>query len=454
MTFGDNEKGRIIGHGSIGNNSSSIIENVLLVDGLKHNLLSISQLCDKGFKVIFESSHCIIKDSQNDKIIFMGHRNENVYTIDISKYEGHNRCFSSMHDESWLWHRKLGHVNMNLIAQLNKNELVRGLPKISFEKDKVCEAGQMGKQIKTSFKNKNFIFTSRLLELLHMDLFGPSRITSLGGKSYAFVIVDDFSRYTWVLFLAHKNDVFHEFSKLCRKIQNEKGFTISCIRSDHGREFENVEFESFCDEQGIEHTFSAPRTPQQNGVVERKNRTLQEMARTILHENNLPNYFWVEAVNTSCYILNRVLIRSSFDKTPYELWKNKKPNISYFKIFGSKCFILNTKDNLGKFDAKYNVGIFLGYSSYSKTYRVFNKKTMVVEESVHVVFDESNKSLERRESVNDDVGLDFSMGRLQIDDKVHQQEEEIDSKKEESLFAHPPPPQLEQGESSQELPKE
>ena len=124
-----------------------------------------------------------------------------------------------------------------------------------------------------------------------MDLFGPSRTTSLGGKSYAFVIVDDFSRYTWVLFLAHKNGVFHEFSKLCRKIQNEKGFTISCIRSDHGREFVNVEFESFCDEQGIEHTFSTLRTPQKNGVVERKNRTLQEIERTILHENNLPNYF-------------------------------------------------------------------------------------------------------------------------------------------------------------------
>ena len=137
-----------------------------------------------------------------------------------------------------------------------------------------------------------------------------------------------------------------------------------------------------------------------------------------------------------------------------ELWKNKKPNISYFKVFGSKCFILNTKDNLGKFDAKSNVGIFFGYSLSSKAYRVFNKKTMVVEESVHVVFDESNESLERRESVNDDVGLDFSMGRLQIDDKVHQQEEEIESKKEESPFAHPPPPQLEQGESSQEFPKE
>ena len=179
MTFGDNRKGRIIVHGSIGNNSSSLIENVLIVDDSKHNLLRISQLCDKGLKVIFESSHCIIKDSLNDKIIFMGHIKENVYTIDISKYEGRDRCFSSMHDESWIWHKRLGHVNMNLITQFKKNELVRGLPKISFEKDKVCEACQMRKQIKTSFKNKNFIYTSRPLELLYMDLFGPSRTTSL-----------------------------------------------------------------------------------------------------------------------------------------------------------------------------------------------------------------------------------------------------------------------------------
>ena len=123
--------------------------------------------------------------------------------------------------------------------------------------------------------------------------------------------------------------------------------------------------------------------------------------------------------------MNRVLIRPSLDKTPYELWKNKKPNISFFKVLGCKCFILNTKDNLEKLDAKSNVRIFLSYSSSSKAYKVFNKKTMVVEESIHVVFDESNDSLERRESVDDDVGLGFSMGRLQIEDEVHQQEEDL-----------------------------
>ena len=138
--------------------------------------------------------------------------------------------------------------------------------------------------------------------------------------------------------------------------------------------------------QGINHNFPALGTPQQNGLVERKNRTLQEMARTMLNDNNLPKYFWAEAISISCYVLNRILLRPILKKTPYELWKNKKPNISYFKVFRCKCFILNTKDNLGKFDAKSDVGIFLGYSTLSKAFRVFNKITMVVKESIHVIF--------------------------------------------------------------------
>ena len=234
-----------------------------------------------------------------------------------------------------------------------------------------------------------------------------------------------------------------------------KRFYRLLYRSDHGREFENVDFESFCDEYGIEYNFLAPKTPQKNEVVERKNRNLQEMSRTMFHETIFQLIFWAKAVNTSCYILNRVLIMAFLNKTPYELWINKKPNISYFKVFGIKCFILNTKDNLGKFDAKSNVGIFLSYYSSSKAYRVFNKNTMVVEEFIHVVFDGSKNSLQIRESVDDDVGLDFSMGRLQIENRVHQQEEDIYSKKEEkSSLALPPPPQLKQGESSQGLSRE
>ena len=244
--------------------------------------------------------------------------------------------------------------------------MVKGLSKLKIEFDHICDACQLGKQTRESFNSKNIVSTLRPLELLHMDLFGPTRTTSLGGKKYGLVIVDDFSRFTWILFLAHKDEAFDIFLKFHKKVSNQKIFLIVAIRSDHGTEFENRFFENFYNEQEIDHNFSAPRTPQQNDILERKNRTMEEMARTMLCEGNLPKYFWVEVVNTTCYILNRVLIRTIFKKTPYELWNERKPNISYFHVFGCKYFVLNNgKDNLGKFDTKSDESIFLGYSTSS-----------------------------------------------------------------------------------------
>ncbi|KAH9763597.1 Integrase catalytic domain-containing protein [Citrus sinensis] len=177
------------------------------------------------------------------------------------------------------------------------------------------------------------------------------------------------------------------------------------------------------------------------------NRSIQEMARTMLNENALPKYFWAEAVNTACYVLNRVLIRPNLNKTPYELWKERKPNIGYFKVFGCKCFVLNTKDNLGKFDPKSDVGIFLGYSNSSKAYRVYNKRTLVVEESMHVTFDESNPSSTEKVVVDDDAG------------EEEQEEEASNDKQEDAPHGiqdeHHEEPNVEQNEgTSQTLPKE
>ena len=126
----------------------------------------------------------------------MGNRCGNVYTIDIECASTHDKCFSALHDDGWLWHRRLGHASMDLISKLSKNDLVKGLPKISFQKDRICEACQFGKQIKISFKNKNHISTLKPLQLLHINLFGPSIYASLSDKYYTFVIVDGFSRYT------------------------------------------------------------------------------------------------------------------------------------------------------------------------------------------------------------------------------------------------------------------
>ena len=208
-----------------------------------------------------------------------------------------------------------------------------------------------------------------------------------------------------MLFLSHKLDTFSTFIKYIKKITNEKGTNIVIIRSDHGSKFDNSLFENFYNKNGIIHNFSTPRTPQQNGMVERKNRTLKEMACTMLCENNLLRFFWVKKINNISYILNRALVRPILKKTPYELWKDRRPNISYFYVIGCKCFIHNNnKENLGKFDARSDEEIFLGYSITSKAYRVFNKKTLVVEESIHVTIDESNlKCLDR--NIKDDENL-------------------------------------------------
>ncbi|GJW96984.1 retrovirus-related pol polyprotein from transposon TNT 1-94 [Tanacetum coccineum] len=187
-----------------------------------------------------------------------------------------------------------------------------------------------------------------------------------------------------------QNEAFNHFEILSKKIEVQKGCPIISIRTDHGREFDNeVQLGAFCDANCITRNFSAPRTPQSNRVVERKNYTLQEMSRTILNEQSIPQKFWCNVVNTSTYILNRILIRHFLGKTRYELFKGKKPFLEYFKVFGRKCFILNTKDYLTKFDLKSTEGIFLGYSPNSKAYVILNKETMRVEESLNVRFDES-----------------------------------------------------------------
>nr|GEU55125.1 retrovirus-related Pol polyprotein from transposon TNT 1-94 [Tanacetum cinerariifolium] len=168
--------------------------------------------------------------------------------------------------------------------------------------------------------------------------------------------------------------------------------------------FDSVQFGAYCDAQGITHNFSAPRTPQLNGVVEGKNRTLQEMSRTTLNEQSIPQKFWCNVVDTSTYILNRILIRPILGKPPYEIFRGRKPSLEYFKVFGSKCFTLNTKDYLTKFDPKSYEGVFLGYSLISKAYVVLNKHAMKVEESLNVTFNESPPPTNISPLVDDDVG--------------------------------------------------
>nr|GEW61083.1 retrovirus-related Pol polyprotein from transposon TNT 1-94 [Tanacetum cinerariifolium] len=269
----------------------------------------------------------------------------------------------------------------------------------------------MRKQAHASHKAKNIVSTTRCLELLHMDLFGPSAVRSYRGNRYTLVIVDDYSRYTWTRFIKDKTKAFDQLEIFSKKIQNKLGCKIVSIRTDHGREFDNeVQFREFCNANRITHNFLAPRTPQSNGVVERKNRTLQEMIRTMLNEQSLPQKFWCNAIDTSTYILNRILIRDILGKTPYELLRGRKPTLDYFRVFGSKCFILNTKDYLTKFDSKSYEGVFLGYSQNSKAYIILNNHTGKIEESLNVTFDETHPPSKSSPLVDDDLDEEEAIG--------------------------------------------
>ncbi|KAI9195124.1 hypothetical protein LWI28_011959 [Acer negundo] len=399
VTFGDGSKKRVVGKVTISIPGLPSLSNDFYVVGLKANLISISHLCDEGFSVLISKDDCSILKPDGQTLLKGIKSNDNCYCLEARVVS----CNMSKDEQIELWHERLGHMNFRDLRILDKFNAVRCFPKLGKKVKGVCGPCQQGKQTKSIHKKGKYLSTNEPLELLHMDLMGPMQTESLGGKRYIFVCVDDFSWFTWTYFLREKSETFDKFKMLCNKIQNEMNSSIKNIkriRSDHGREFENVSFETYCDSIGISHEFLAPKTPQKNGVVERKNKVLQEIARVMLLSNNVPRNLWAEAVNAACYIGNRVFLRPCTRQTSYELWKGRKPNVSYFHTFGSKCYMLNDRDQLGKFKAKSDEGIFIGYALNSRAYRVFNLKTRSVMQSSNVIFDDNRlKSSDHEEEV-------------------------------------------------------
>src|SRR5581483_5895051 len=224
---------------------------------------------------------------------------------------------------------------------------------------------------------------------IHMDLCGPVRVESLARKKYILVLVDEISPFTWLEFLQAKSDAADRIIAFIKRIQVSLGLKVKKLRGDNGTEFRNTKLQSFLEDVGISHNFSAVRTPQQNGVVERKNRTLVEAARSMMAHSSVPPSFWAEAVATACYTQNRTLIIKRTGKTAYEMIEKRKPDIKHLPVFGCKCYILNDREDLGKFDPKADESIFIGYAPHSKAYRVYNKRSQTILESANVDFSET-----------------------------------------------------------------
>ncbi|GJV75057.1 putative ribonuclease H-like domain-containing protein [Tanacetum coccineum] len=219
-------------------------------------------------------------------------------------------------------------------------------------------------------------------------------MSSLMHKKYCLVVTDDYSRFTWVFFLTTKDKTSEILKRFIKEIENLVDKKVKIIRSDNGTEFKNKVMDDFCREKSIKREYSVVRTPQQNGVVERRNRTLIEAARTMLADSKLPTTFWAEAVYTTCYVQNRVLVVKPYNKTPYEIFRGFKPALCFMRQFGCHVTILNTLDSLGKFDGKSDEGFFVGYSLSSKAFRVYNTRTKRVEENLHIGFLENKPMIE------------------------------------------------------------
>ncbi|GKB15068.1 putative ribonuclease H-like domain-containing protein, partial [Tanacetum coccineum] len=318
-------------------------------------------MCDKKNSVLFTDTGCFIlspdfKLANESQVLLKVPRKNNMYNVDMKNIilKESLTCLvaKATLDESMLWHRRLGHVNFKTINKLVKENLVRGLPTKRFENDQTYVACLKGKQHKASCKSKIQNSISQPLFMLHMDLFGPTFVSSLMNKKYYLVVTDDYSRFTWVFFLASKDETSGILKNFITQIENLVDKKVKIIRCDNGTEFKNRVMSKFCEKKWIKREFSVARTPQQNDVAERRNMTLIKAARTMLADSKLPTTFWAEAVSTACYVHNRVLVVKPHNKTPYELFSCFKTALSFMRPFGCHVTILNTLDNLGKFDGK------------------------------------------------------------------------------------------------------
>jgi transposase InsO family protein len=265
----------------------------------------------------------------------------------------------------------MGHLRFDNMIKASREDAVKDLPNIIKPSNPVCKNFHLGKQTKVRFKTKQYS-TSRPLDLVHIDLCGPTRTRSIQREHYFMLIIDGYTKMTWVYFLKEKSEAFGKFKAFKSYVENETDLKIKYLRSYNGGEFTFNEFNNFCEDHGIKIQFSTPRTPQHNGFVERKKKTIQESTRTMLNEAKLPNKFWTYVLYKTVHILNRAQLRVNHDKTPYELWIGRPTSIKHFRVFWRKCYIKRDDYNLGKFDSKSDKGIFLGYSPNKNAYRCYN----------------------------------------------------------------------------------
>lgn len=405
------------------------IENVLHIPQLTKNLFSEGVITSRGMKInkvgdkvqVFAKNELVatgVKEENNlYKMLFKTKTNQaNIITKSNLK----------------LWHERLGHINVKTLKELVKKDLVNGVD-FTDEENFFCEACAYGKQQRGQFQ-KGKHEKAAVGELIHSDVCGPMSTPSVGGARYFVSFKDDGSSYRCVYFIKHKSDVLDMFKVYCSLVKNKFGRGIKYLHVDNGKEYCNREFEEFLSREGIELETTAPYTPEQNGRAERDNRTIVESARSMIHGAGVSTKLWAEAVNTAVYILNRTPSSQTPNSTPFEMWTNKKPDLSHLKVFGSEAYMHVPNQKRTKLEAKSVKMILIGYEKNSTNYRLFNEQTQQVTVSRNVLFkertEETLQQMDETAVVNEEVDMEQNDVKFEADQ--HDQEEEREQSQQRS----------------------
>lgn len=383
-----------------GDTSTKIMEDVLLVNDLKCNLMSIRCLTKKGYVVKFEGDTAHVSLDGKTKFVakLNGKLYETIFHLDDDGFAG----ISGEKVCQNLWHFRLGHLNTADIKKLvNFADGIR--VNVSNEANEVCEPCVFGKQTRSSFPRNKTPRSNRILELVHTDVWGPLKTTAYDGSRFFVTFTDDYSRASMVYCMQHKGEVFEKLKEFVAMAEARHGKRLAKLRADNGGEYVSNDLKAYCKEKGIELSFTVPYNPEMNSIAERLNRTLEEKARTMLIASGTDPKFWNEAILTANYLKNRSptsAIGEQFKtKTPAEIWFGQKPVLSHLRIFGSECYNHIPAGKRSKMDAKSSKCIMLGYTASIGSYRLWDIEQNKLVTGRSVVFNEASV-LNRSKYVN------------------------------------------------------
>jgi hypothetical protein len=388
ITLGDHYQYPIKGIGEsnykLDSENSITMKDVLYVLGLKKNLLSISPLDKKGYRVSFIDGEVLMwaKGETLNEAIVIGSEENGLY-----KLKGHpkNAMTHAIENSCELWHRILSHINYKSLPYICK--AVTGLPELKVDHEGICNGYAQGKNIKNQFPKRDNK-AEGALELIHSDVCGPMPSSSISGSVYYVSFIDDYSCKPWIYFLKSKDEVFSKFKEFKAFIENLFERKIKILRSDNGGEYTSKEFVKFCRDVGIKRELTTPYNPQQNSVAERKNRTIMGAVKTMIQDQDLLMCLWDEATMVAVYVQN-ILSHSALGfKTPEEMFTGKKPEVSHLKIFGCPVFIHIPKEKRNKLEPSRKKGIFVGYCEVSKAFRIYIPGHRHIDIITDVTFDE------------------------------------------------------------------